>query len=194
MSRKALFTWLAWSVLLLNVFLLFVVPVNVEGSFFGYMWLSLLVVVSWLAYVYRPFLQTWAGWFLALVPIVLVVFGMTANWLPLSPRLSLFLSTLLFPSLWLMVLATSFLLWRHDMGLAFIGCISLLNIWSVFLFWRYEGNLFSILLNRLNNLTAYNPLWWLNTLFCLSACIIPIAIASFLIHTICLLRREFQTG
>lgn len=191
-------TWLIWGLILFNVVLVFAVPVDAfttlaQGlAYFSWLTLTSLLAVSWFAFAYRSYFQSWPGWVLSLVLVVLSLFFTIGTTLHLPAQLDFFFAILVLPTLWLLFLSTIVLSWRRDVGLLFLGWVPVIFIWAAFLSWRYQGNIIEMWLNDLNQPDAPSSLWWLNTLFCLSFCILPIAAFSFLGHTIRLLAREFR--
>lgn len=199
-SKLPRLTRLAWGVLAFNILLILLIPGDAFRSillalgYAGWLLLSSVLVFTWLPFYYRAFFRRWSGWIISVVFVVIALFFTLNNTLSLPPQLSLFFSILVIPGLWLMLLATAILLWHRDAGLALLGWGSIIYIWSVFLAWRYQGNLLELWLQSLNHPDAPSPLWWLNTLFCLSSCIFPVAIVSLLGHTFRLVGRELRVN
>jgi hypothetical protein len=197
-SKAAWLTKLAWIILLFNALLIFLVPGDTFRSllpvllYLGWLLLSSTLVLTWLSYYHRTFFRRWRGWAISVVLVTVILFFTSSNILSLPSQLSLFFSVLIIPSLWLLFLASVILLWYRDVGLALLGWGSIIYVWSLFLSWRYQGNLLELWLYSLNYPDAPSPLWWLNTLFCLSACIFPVAIFSLLGHTVRLIIHELR--
>ncbi len=197
-SKSQLLTRLAWGMVLLNIALVFVVPGDTfttlaQGlAYVGWLTLTSMLAISWLAFIYRSYFQSWSGWVFSLVLVMISFFFTIGTTLHLPFQLDFFFSILVLPTLWLLFLSTIILLWRRDVGLLFLSWIPILYVWSVFLAWRYQGNLIKLWLNSLSQSGTPSPLWWLNTLFCLSSCVLPIAAVSFMGHTVRLLVHEFR--
>jgi hypothetical protein len=197
-TKKKYVNIFAWSILGINLLLTFLVSGQAIASvswaliYFGWVILSFLLVFTWLPFSYRAFFQRWAGWVASLALMIAILFLLSSNYFSLPSELSLFLSILALPALWFFSLANIIFLWHRDMGLAFLGWGTAICIWSFFIAWRYQGNLIELWINGLNHPSAPFPLWWLNTLFCLSSCILPIAVISFLGHTFRLINRELS--
>lgn len=200
-SSRSINWWLtrfAWIILLLNIILVLFLPERVL-RFSLLVWvlavwllLTFFLIATWFSFTYRSFFQTGAGWLLAISVAIIALFVVTGNPDSLPSRLSFLFSMLALPGLWLMFLATLILLWRRDKGLLLVGGLPLLFVWSAFLTWQYQGNLIELWLESLNQPTAPSPLWWLNSLFCLSACLLPLAMLSFVGHSLRLLVNEFR--
>lgn len=200
-QHKSLSGWLTllgWGLVLLDGVLIIVVPESALTTlargfvFVGWFILTSLLAVSWLTFAYRSHFQSWLGWIFSLSLMVISFFFTMGITLQIPSRLSLFFAILVFPASWLLFLSTIILLWHRDVGLLFLGWIPVLYVWSAFLAWHYQGNLIELWLSSLNQADGSSPLWWFNTLFCLSSCVLPIAVISFLGHTVRLLVREFR--
>jgi len=200
-QHKSLSGWLTllgWGLILLDGLLIFFVPESALTTlprgfvFVGWLILTSLLAVSWLTFAYRSHFQSWLGWIFSLSLMVISFFFTMGITLQIPSRLSLFFAILVFPASWLLFLSTIILLWHRDVGLLFLSWIPVLYVWSAFLAWRYQGNLIELWLSNLNQADGSSPLWWFSTLFCLSSCVLPIAVISFLGHTVRLLVREFR--
>ncbi len=201
MNRSVLITqWvtrLSWGVLLLNIFIIFVIPGNSFRTWFqalaylGWLLVTFCLASIWLAISYRQFFQKLPGWIIAPVIVAVITYFMFGYGTGrLHPKFSFLFSTILIPSLCFLFFTTVVLLWRRDIGLSMFGWFSILIIWSLFFFGRDLGNPMEIWLQGLEQPDAPTPLWWLYTLCSLVPCILPLAIVSFFVHTLRLVKQE----
>lgn len=195
--RNRWFVQLTWGVLLFNILLVFIVPTDAFRSLLpalAYLvWLTFtsLLAVTGLVFIYRHFFHSWFGWGIVVLLVILSFFFILGIKIE-QPQLSFFFSMMLLPSLWILFLATLIFLWQRDVGMPIVGLLSISLVWALFLYWHYEGDIVTLWLYDLNHPTEPSPLWWLNTLFCLSSCIVPIAMISFLFHTFRLIKHEIE--
>jgi hypothetical protein len=154
--------------------------------------LSLFLAVAWLVWVYRSQFARLRGW-LAVV-LLFVAISLLQTFQQAAPSLSLLLPVLLLTAMWLVLLASTVFLSKHDAGLSIIAWTSLLGIWFLYLLWRSQGNLIMHLLAFMEPTNRPLAIQFLEPLFFLSACLLPLGFFSFLGHTLRLLIKEMGEG
>jgi hypothetical protein len=191
-------TRLAWVLLALELALLFPLA-RVRSSdpsvllgYIGVVVFSLWIITTWLLLAYRAFFQTWAGWLLCGLTLVLSSY-VTQGAIPVaSGPLSLLFSLLAVISIWLFGLASALFLWKHDVGLPVFAWSTAAVIWLVFAAWRMHGNLLTLDFAHVGSETDSLPtLWWLYPFQPILMWLLPLALLSFGKHTIAIIRREF---
>ena len=196
-SKRHHLTKFTWWFLLLNFLLILFFPSITFRSwgpvltYLGWLLLSTFLVITYLIITYRTFFHAWSSWALS-VGFVILTFLFNFGIKPGQPHIALFFSMTLLPSLWILFLATVILLSQNNAGAPLFGWVSILCIWAFFLFWHYRGNFIPIWLHDLTHITEPSSLWWLYSLFCQSSCIIPVALLSFLVQLIRLIKYELR--
>lgn len=148
--------------------------------------LVFLVALIWLMIAYRSLFRKWLGW---VIPILLLFVG---NFPSDQPMISPIQTILIIASIVAMFVATLIMLYYRDTGLKIFACISLVYIWGLVLVWRSQGNLLDLWIKSLSDPTASSALWFLNTLGCITTCLVPLSLMGFLGHTLRLLWQELR--
>lgn len=204
MNRANIAVWLArlaWGVIVFDLILIFILPetfgpdaVVILVAISLWLVLSLWLATTGLMVYYRRIFYTWAGWALPVTGLIASNTLMAAGWPEANSRLSLLVTLTFATCTWGVGVATALLLWRRDAGLGMLGWMLAAFTWVAFFAWRIHGNLIEISFLSINNPNATWPLWWINPLFCLLGWSVPLGIASFCIHTVKIIAREYNAG
>jgi hypothetical protein len=202
MRRSRYTFWLtkvAWVIILVAIFLIFLVPANLNFDnialfiiYASWIILSPILATTWLLIRYRSFFRTWLGW---VMPIIALIFSSVVYQDIVSvhqPNLDFFFTMLSIISSWAIGVATIILLWYRDVGLDLVGWGAVIIVWVMVFAWCLQGNLMEIFILALEH-TNDKPSPLLS-LICFIECIVPLGIIGFLGHTVRLIIQEWQTS
>jgi hypothetical protein len=183
-------TWVAEGIILIDILLILVIPT--EFQYDNFLWMviysigiiiSMAAAVTWLMVFFRAFFGTWRGWLLTI--LVMVISNGFASGVLTShnANLDLLIMMIFIIGIWAIGVASAILLFYKDVSLRLVAWLSVVIIWTIVFSWKIQGNLIELEIQSINHPNEVNPLWWANPILCISGWMIPLAIASFIIHT-----------
>jgi hypothetical protein len=199
-TRLTRMTILSWAVIAFDIVLIFLVadkPItsaNLAWLLIALAWLflSLGAAIAFLTIYHRRRFTDWRIWLVLLIMFVggaTVTLGIvriaTASFALLGSMLFLFVGLSL-------LIALCIRLYHRDIGPVLIAWLTLIIVWSAVIAWRWQGNLIELSFQSMEYPNQPSPVSWLSLLFSSACCLVPLALLSFLWHTLVLLRREMR--
>jgi hypothetical protein len=143
-----------------------------------------LLSAAWLAWTSRSQLSRIYIW---LAIQLLFVISISAYSLPF---VGLLFSSILFVLFPLMGFINFWYAYENGVSLKFVGCGSIVFMWSILLAWRATGNLLEKWIASMSSTS--NDLWWLYALMYGSTWVVVAGLLAFIVETIVVLRKEFS--
>jgi hypothetical protein len=156
--------------------------------------LSQVVIPVVLVIIYRRYLTGWGIWLVLISLFMLTAFAMQGGADMLGSTLVALSSLMLVSSSMALVTAVVILMFRYDLGLRIAAWATVISIWAAVFVWVAQGNVIEAMLQSFEQPGAGTAasIWWLSLLFAGMNCLVPLALLSFLWHTLLLLKREIK--